>query len=593
MEIQISLIYTKYERKSSEDNKERQAASLPEQEYALEVIKSRHNLYVANSIEESKSAHKPGREGFERMLALIERGESNAILTWHPNRLCRNMTDGGKILDLMDTGKLLEIRTPSRTYHNTPEDKFMLTLEFGISKKDSDDKSVVVKRGLEGKCRKGWRPGVAPQGYRNDKTSESGFRRILSDSDRLPHIKELFQLFLQGTPVKKLYFIARDEWGYRTAQRKRSGGGPLSISMIYKILTNKFYTGRFKYPEGSGAWYDGDYERAITEEDFNQIQLLLGKRGKYVLRHHEYAYTSLIKCGYCQSSITAEEKHQVICPNCKYKFSLTKQNRDRCTKCNISVTDMCNPRFLHYTYYRCTRKKDLKCKQRGVRLENLEKQIDQELSQIEIPQPFVDWAIKQLESMNEGEKKFREDTIVSIKNAHDQARARLDNLIRLKISPGNADSSLLTDEQFKSQKITLEQEIKGLESQLQTIDRRMLQVADDINETFNFAAVARRRFAEGDLKTKREIAMALGSHLTLTSRILRFEDHFPFVKIKEMKKEVPSMALALAPEEMSLTPAKMEAYWASIPSLLRGWESHPDWKIMSLPCSFTLPRTSF
>ena len=575
MEIQTSLIYTKYKRKSSEDNKERQAASLPEQEYALEGIKSKHNLNVVNSIEESKSAHKPGREGFEKMLMSIENGKSNAVLVWHPNRLCRNMTDGGKILDLMDTGKLLEIRTPSRTYHNTPEDKFMLTLEFGLSKKDSDDKSVVVKRGLEGKCRKGWRPGVAPQGYLNDKATESGFRRILTDPDRLSHIKKLFQLYLQGTPVKQLYFTVRDEWGYRTAQRKRSGGGPLSISMIYKILTNKFYTGRFEYPEGSGIWYDGDYERAITEEEFNQIQLLLGKRGKYVLRHHEYAYTSLIKCGYCQSSITAEEKHQVICSSCKFKFSITKQNQDICTKCHTTISQMQNPKILNYTYYRCTRRKNSSCKQIGIRVENLEKQIDQELSQIEIPQLFVEWAIKQLESMNEGEKKFREDTVASIKNAHDQARARLDNLIRLKISPGNTDGSMLTDEQFKSQKITLEQEIKGLESQLQTIDQRMLQVADDINDTFNFAADARRRFAEGDLKTKRGIAVDLGSHLNLTDKILLFEGQFPFVKIKEMKKEVPSIGLTLAPEENGLTPTKMEALWASIPSVLRGWESRP------------------
>ncbi|MBI2587284.1 hypothetical protein HYW29_00530 [Candidatus Amesbacteria bacterium] len=152
---------------------------------------------------------------------------------------------------------------------------------------------------------------------------------------------------------------------------------------------------------------------------------------------------------------------------------------------------------------------------------------------------------------------------------------------------------MLTDEQFKSQKITLEQEIKGLESQLQTIDQRMLQVADDINETFNFAAAARRRFAEGDLKVKREIAMNLGSHLTLQDQKVRFDNPFPLFRLKEMKREVPSMALALAPEENVLESTKMEALWASIPTVLRGWESHPDWKIMSLPCSFTLPRTSF
>jgi hypothetical protein len=84
----------------------------------------------------------------------------------------------------------------------------MLTLEFGLSKKDSDDKSIVVQRGLKAKCRKGWRPGVAPTGYFNDRATESGFRRILTDHDRLPFITKVFEMFRAGTPVTEIHRIA-------------------------------------------------------------------------------------------------------------------------------------------------------------------------------------------------------------------------------------------------------------------------------------------------------------------------------------------------------------------------------------------------
>src|ERR1035437_2719503 len=146
MDNNISLKYIGYVRKSSEDNRERQAASLPEQLYALEGIKAKHNLNVSDILEESQSAHKIGRAKFSLMLERIEKGEANSILTWHLNRLARNMVDGGQIIQLMDEGKLIEIRTPSRIYKNSPDDKFMLVLEFGMSKKDSDDKSIVVER---------------------------------------------------------------------------------------------------------------------------------------------------------------------------------------------------------------------------------------------------------------------------------------------------------------------------------------------------------------------------------------------------------------------------------------------------------------
>lgn len=575
MNNEITLKYIGYARKSSEDNKERQAASLPEQLYVLEGIKARDDLRVLEVLQESQSAHEKGRPIFEEMIARIEKGEANAILTWHPNRLARNMTDGGRIIDLMDTGKLGEVRTPSRSYHNTPEDKFMLTLEFGLSKKDSDDKAVVVKRGLEKKCRDGWRPGVAPQGYLNDRQTESGFRKVLPDPERLPFIRKMFELFREGTSVKELYLMAKDEWGYRTRQKRRSGGGPLSLSMIYKILSNPFYCGKFEYPEKSDAWWQGSHKPAISEGLFNEVQVLLGKRGKYTLQHHDYAFTSLLKCGFCGATITAEEKHQVICAACKWKFSITKKNKDACTRCSTKIENMRNPTILHYTYYRCKRRKSPLCEQRGVRLDKFERQIDSKLAEIEISPLFMDWALRQIATMNESEKDFQEDTVVSIKQAHDVCRTKLNNLIQLKISPQNSDGSLLSDEQYKHQKSTIETELKGLEQQLATIDNRMIQAAEDINEAFSFATKARERFANGDNKIKRKMLIDLGSHLRLIDTTLHLDSPPYLFTLKKMKQEVPMIGEMFAPDMGSDRIRKTEALWASDPSLLRGWESHP------------------
>ncbi|KKS41854.1 MAG: recombinase [Candidatus Gottesmanbacteria bacterium GW2011_GWB1_43_11] len=571
----IQIKYIGYARKSSEDNKERQAASLPEQLYILEGIKSRHKLRIVETLQESRSAHEKGRPIFENMITRIESGEVNAILTWHPNRLARNMTDGGKIIDIFDTGKLLELRTPSRTYHNTPEDKFMLTLEFGLSKKDSDDKAIVVKRGMDKKCRDGWRPGVAPQGYLNDKATESGFRRVLVDPERLPFIKKIFELFRGGTSVNEINRIAKDEWGYRTRQKRRCGGGPLSISMIYKILGCAFYCGKYEYPEGSGQWYEGKHETAISEQLFEEVQVILGHRSQYKLKHHDYAYTSLIKCGFCKSSITAEQKWQCICRTCKLKFSLTKKNKEICPGCQTRIDHMKNPKILHYVYYRCTRRKNPSCRQRGLRVDLLEKQVDSELATLEIPLGFVEWAIKQINAMNEGERDFRENTIKSLTSSHSDARKRLDNLIKLKISPLNSDGSLLSDEQFKEQKLTLEAEIKGLDKQMGNVDQRMFQVAEEINEKFTFAAQARKRFTTGDLQTKRQILEQLGSHLTLQDKILRIDSPISFLTIKKMKKESPVITEMLAPNKQNVPITKIEAFEASIPTMLRGRESRP------------------
>ncbi len=590
-DTQINLKFVGYARKSSEDNKERQAASLPEQVFIIEGIKSKYNLEIIEVLQESKSAYSQGRELFGKMLEDIESGKVNAILTWHPNRLARNMTDGGKIIDLIDTGRLIEVKTPSRNYHNTPEDKFMLSLEFSLSKKDSDDKSIVVSRGLDKKCRDGWRPGVAPQGYLNDKGTESGKRQILTDKERFPFIQKIFEIFHNGIPVTEIQRIARDDWHFRTRQKSRSGGKHLCISMIYKILTNPFYCGKFEYPEGSGKWYDGYHEKAVSEDIFDEIQIKLGRKSQYKLKNHQFAYTgSLIHCASCHSAIVGEEKWQCMCSNCKEKFSITKNNKDRCSHCGTLIKDMANPKMLHYVYYRCGRKKDLKCTEETIRLDRLEKQVDEKLSGIKIDPSFMEWAIRQIVEENKKEKDFREGAIENIKHSHDQARIRLDNLLQLKISPENSDGGLLSDSDYKLQKTALENEIKGIEKQLGDVDNRMIQANDQTEKAFTFASRAQERFnTTKDLKVKRDIFMGLGLNLTLHEGKVQFDGPKYITEIEKMKKVAPIIAKRVEPRKEAQNTAFLGEKRFLIPSVLRGWELRPTCKIMSLACTVHYP----
>ncbi|MFH1864025.1 MAG: hypothetical protein ABIJ85_03935 [bacterium] len=52
--------------------------------------------------------------------------------------LDRNSVDGGKIIYLLDTGKLLDLKFPSFWFENTPQGKFMLNIAFGQSKYYTD-----------------------------------------------------------------------------------------------------------------------------------------------------------------------------------------------------------------------------------------------------------------------------------------------------------------------------------------------------------------------------------------------------------------------------------------------------------------------
>lgn len=570
MDTQITLRYFRYRRKSSEDNKERQAASLEEQAYVLDGIEARHKIKAIADLEESKSAHTTGREVFNEMLTRIEAGEANAILTWHPNRICRNMTDGGRVIDLMDRGLLLEIRTPFRTYNNTPEDKWLLTLEFANSKKDSDDKSIAVKRGLDKKNRDGWRPGVAPEGYLNDKGTESGFRRILTDPERFSFIAKIFELFYAGTSVMEIHRIAKDEWHYHTRQKKRLGGKPLSISMIYWVLTNPFYMGKYEYPKGNGNWYEGQQEKAVNEEIFNEIQVRLGRRSPYRINGQEFAFSAMIRCGICDSSVVAEQKWQVICRNCKVKFSLTRNNKDKCTGCGTLIADMDKPTILHYIYYRCGKKKNKLCLEKSVRVDRLETQVLDKLGKLAIPDCFLEWAIEQIQTLGEQDNDFEKETIGATQRAYQECKQKLQNLLQLKISPANSDGSLLSDNDYGAQKQALEQELKALGQQLGGSTEKQQEADEKTKKAVTFAIRAQRRFAERDSKVQRDIFMGLGSHPKLQDRIVSFDSPKYLFELEEMKKDIDEALIRVAPSNQVDLSIQMGAFFSSIPTMLRG-----------------------
>jgi DNA invertase Pin-like site-specific DNA recombinase len=85
------------------------------------------------------------------MLAGIENGKAEGILAWHPDRHARNSVDGGRIIYLVDTGKIRELKFSTFWFDPTPQGKFMLNIAFGQSKYYVDNLSENIKRGIRQK----------------------------------------------------------------------------------------------------------------------------------------------------------------------------------------------------------------------------------------------------------------------------------------------------------------------------------------------------------------------------------------------------------------------------------------------------------
>ncbi len=476
--------YFVYCRRSSEDE-DRQVLSIESQRREMErLTPSWKDVEIAGVYEESMSARAPGRPIFGEMLRRIERGEAEGIVAWHPDRLARNSIDGGRVIYLLDTKHLKDLKFATFTFENNPQGKFMLSIIFGYSKYYVDSLSENIRRGNRTKIELGWLPKMAPTGYLNDKET----RTIVPDYDRFPLLRRMWELMLTGAcSPQKILGIATHEWGLRTKKRKRIGGNPLTLSAVYRIFTNPFYASILEY---EGRTYPGKHTPMVTMDEFQRVQELLGRPGRPRPKRHEFAFTGMIRCGECGLSVTAE--------------------------------DQTNRYGYQYTYYHCTRRRpDYRCRQPYISLPDLERQIVTFLAESSVPDGLHRWTLKRMERLATARSEDRNAHRLSLQNAQAAVDRQLDNLTKLRLR------DLFTDEEYLKQRQELERDRLRLAQNLEGFEKAGAWF-EPARLVVSFSNQAVPRFEDGDLRTKRLILEIVGSNLTLKDRKLSIEAKKPF-----------------------------------------------------------------
>jgi len=518
--------YFLYARKSSE-SEDRQMQSIEDQVDRLKKLASNWCLSINKIYTEAKSAKKPNnRPVFDEMIKRIENGEADGILCWHLNRLTRNPIDSGKLSWLLQQGIIKSIQTVERQY--LPSDNVLLfNVETGQANQYILDLSRDTKRGLLKKLNAGWQNGIAPLGYLNDKENKI----IIKDPERFNLIRKMWDLMLTGnyTPPKILE-IANNEWGFRTRKFKRIGGNPLSRSGIYKIFTNLFYAGII---ENAEVQYQGAHEPIITLEEYDRVQMLLGRKGKPRPKHHEFAFTGSIRCGVCGCLYTAETKRKLL------KSGEIKE----------------------HTYYHCTRKATkIKCNQRkNIPVEDLEVMIEKEIEKYTILPEFLQWALEGLNKKNDKEIEDRTKLYEMQHKNLAETQKELDELTRMRYR------QLIDDEAFIREKNTLQTKIAQMKENLRQTETRTEKWFELTEKTFTFATYARAAFIKASemgkagLELKKEILMALGKTPIIKDGKLIIEPNEWLVPIKNDYPGLKAEYLRLEPTKTPMNKAKTEA----------------------------------
>jgi site-specific DNA recombinase len=568
MNMDKAIKYFVYARKSSEAE-DRQVLSIESQVEELAKFEPNDPAQIVEAVTESKSAKKPGREEFNRILNAIEAGKAQGIKVWHANRLSRNSVDTGRLIYLMDLGKLVEVATPGQVYRNTPQDKFLLNLFCSQAKLENDNKGVDVKRGLSKKARMGQIPYLAPAGYLNSKTLERGANITYKDPDRFELVKKMWELLLSGNYyVPEILETANSEWKYKSLKRKKSGDRPMSRSNLYRIFTNPFYYGQFEFPRNSGIWFEQP-DPMITKTDFERAQILLGRQGRKLKTKRQFAYTGgLIRC-VCKAQVTAEERHFVVCSKCDTRFSAI--SKTECPKCQTPIEQMRKPKIQDYILYHGTGKIDPACQycRSSINQNDLEGQIEKHIDEVAINQQYYDWALKYLEDCEQSDKTSQVAIQKSQVKAAGEVDGKLDALLEMRLR------GELTEEEYKVKKAKLLEQ-KALQGQRGANSGNAQQLVDEAyKKTFNFVFQAKSWLKNGDIKKKREILLELGSNSTLMGRILSISMPEELEIIKNGIKQEPAASARFEQDNRLINKGRTSSFEAVRPMWLGSWDSNP------------------
>ena len=346
----VKARYCLYARKSSE-SEEKQVLSIDSQIKEMLQLAEREGLEIVAMKRESHSAKEAGqRPVFNELIEEIGREKYNGILTWAPDRISRNAGDLGRVVDLMDAGKLLEIRTYGQKFSNNPNEKFLLMILGSQAKLENDNRGINVKRGQRTRVEMGLWPCMAPLGYLNQRLMDKK-GEIAVDPERAPIVKKIFEkVAYEKWSGRKVYNWLKFDLNFYTR-----GNKSLTLAGVYRILESSIYYGAFEFPRNSGNWYQGRHTPLITKEVFDQVQAHM-KRDNIQRENKQFAFTKLFTCGYCGSGISAEEKWKHLKDGTHAK----------------------------YVYYSCSRARDRDCKNKYIREEELMSELLKILDKVNI-----------------------------------------------------------------------------------------------------------------------------------------------------------------------------------------------------------------
>ena len=253
------------------------------------------------------------RPALEKLITDIKTKNIEAVIVYKLDRLSRSQKDTLNLIEDVFLANNCDFISISENFDtSSPFGRAMIGILSVFAQLEREQIKERMALGMEGRAKKGFfhGGGWSPCGY-DYKEGQLVVNPLEAES-----IKLAFDYALKGHSLGQ---IARDlnAAGY---ERKI---GIWRAENVKRVLSNRIYIGKIKY---NGEEYTGQHEPLISEDVFNQVQLLLGT--KYKGNVGKTYLGGLLFCKHCGNryTVTGSRYKYYICSS----FRFNKKGFKKC-----------------------------------------------------------------------------------------------------------------------------------------------------------------------------------------------------------------------------------------------------------------------
>lgn len=241
------------------------------------------------------------RPGLTRLLAEVERGGIDVLVTVRIDRLSRSMLDFLKIMETLDRHGVALVSITQEVNTATAWGRMVLNILAGFGQFEREMISERTRDKIHAARRSGkWTGGFIPLGY-----DLVDGKLIVNERESL-QVHAIFEIYLaEGSLSSTLREIRKRGWTMKrwtTRQGSVSGGGLFTRSGLYTLLTNSLYIGKVKL---DGEVFAGEHAAILEQDVFGAAQAQLRSNGLKRAAASRNAHGAFLKgvlyCAHCNA----------------------------------------------------------------------------------------------------------------------------------------------------------------------------------------------------------------------------------------------------------------------------------------------------